>query len=95
MAVGALINMLLIWMFDLRLRNAFIARGSYLVLTGTMICLIVLLDNPYRGEVGVATRLRVDPRLDVAELGEHFLNCVLKILVLALDLLAQRLRFLT
>ena len=32
--------------------------------------------------------------LDVAELGEHFFDRVLKILVLALDLLAQRLRFL-
>jgi hypothetical protein len=49
-AVGALINMLLIWLFDLRL-------GTHLLrFTGTMICLIVLLDNPFRGEVGASAQ---------------------------------------
>ena len=53
-AVGALINMLLIWMFDLRLRTHLLLGGLISFFTGTMICLIVLLDNPFRGEVGVS-----------------------------------------
>jgi hypothetical protein len=53
-AVGALINMALIWMFDLRLRSHLVLGAAISFFTGTMICLIVLLDNPYRGEVGVS-----------------------------------------
>ena len=53
-AVGALINMILIWMFDLKLRTHLMLGGAISFFTGTMICLIVLLDNPYRGEVGVS-----------------------------------------
>ena len=53
-AVGALINMILIWMFDLRLGTHLLLGGAHLFFTGTMICLIVLLDNPFRGEVGVS-----------------------------------------
>lgn len=53
-AVGALINMFLIWMFDLRLRTHLLLGGAISFFTGTMICLIVLLDNPYRGAVGVS-----------------------------------------
>jgi Protein of unknown function (DUF4239) len=53
-AVGALINMVLIWIFDLRLGTHLLLGGVISFFTGTMICLIVLLDNPYRGEVGVS-----------------------------------------
>jgi hypothetical protein len=53
-AVGALMNMILIWMFDLRLGTHLLLGGVISFFTGTMICLIVLLDNPFRGEVGVA-----------------------------------------
>jgi hypothetical protein len=53
-AVGALINMVLIWMFDLRLGTHLLLGGLISFFTGTMICLIVLLDNPFRGEVGVS-----------------------------------------
>jgi hypothetical protein len=47
-------NMLLIWAFDLRLRSHLFLGGVISLFTGTMICLIVLLDNPFRGEVGVS-----------------------------------------
>jgi hypothetical protein len=53
-AVGALINMLLIWLFDLRLGTHVLLGGLISFFTGTMICLIVLLDNPFRGEVAVS-----------------------------------------
>src|SRR4029078_13369555 len=38
-AVGALINMLLIWMFDLRLRTHLMLGGLLSFFTGSMICL--------------------------------------------------------
>jgi hypothetical protein len=41
-------------MFDLRLRTHLLLGGAISFFTGTMICLIVLLDNPYRGAVGVS-----------------------------------------
>jgi hypothetical protein len=53
-AVEALINMVLIWLFDLRLGTHLLLGGLISFFTGTMICLIVLLDNPFRGEVGVS-----------------------------------------
>ncbi|MET0164866.1 MAG: hypothetical protein ABW318_07680 [Vicinamibacterales bacterium] len=41
-AVGALINMVLIWMFDFRL-GTHLLGGVISFFTGTMICLVVLL----------------------------------------------------
>jgi hypothetical protein len=46
--------MVLIWMFDLRLRTLLLLGAMISFFTGTMICLIVLLDNPYRGAVGIS-----------------------------------------
>jgi hypothetical protein len=53
-AIGALINILLIWLFNLRLGTHLLLRGLISFFTGTMICLIALLDHPFRGEVGVS-----------------------------------------
>jgi hypothetical protein len=53
-AVGALINMILIWLFDLRTATHMLLGGLITFFTGTMICLIVLMDNPFRGVVGVS-----------------------------------------
>ena len=53
-AVGALLNMVLIWLFDLRLSTHLLLGGLISFFTGTMISLIVLMDNPFRGEVGVS-----------------------------------------
>lgn len=53
-AVGALLNMVLIWLFDLRLGTHLLLGGLISFFTGTTISLIVLMDNPLRGEVGVS-----------------------------------------
>jgi hypothetical protein len=53
-AVGALLNMVLIWLFDLRLGTHLLLGGLISFFTGTMISLIVLMDNPFRGEAGVS-----------------------------------------
>jgi hypothetical protein len=53
-AAGAVINIILIWLFKLRLDVHLLLGGLISFFTATMICLIALLDNPYRGEVGVS-----------------------------------------
>jgi hypothetical protein len=53
-AAGALLNMVLIWLFDLKLGTHLLLGGIISFFTGTMISLIVLMDNPFRGEVGVS-----------------------------------------
>jgi hypothetical protein len=52
-ALGALINVTFLWLFDLRRGNHLLLGGLISFFTGAMICLIALLDNPFRGEVGV------------------------------------------
>jgi hypothetical protein len=54
--IGAAINIILIWLFRLRLDLHLLLGGLISFFTGTMICLIVLLDNPYRGELGVSSQ---------------------------------------
>ena len=53
--IGAGINIILIWLFRLRLNVHLLLGGLISFFTATMICLIVLLDNPYRGELGVSS----------------------------------------
>ena len=53
-AVGALINMIFIWLFDLRLGAHLLLGGMISFFLATMISLIALMDNPFRGEVGVS-----------------------------------------
>ena len=54
-AIGAAINIVLIWLFRLPLKVHLLLGGLISFFTATMICLIVLLDNPYRGELGVSS----------------------------------------
>jgi Protein of unknown function (DUF4239) len=53
-AVGALINMVLIWLFDLRLHAHWVLGGLISFYLATMISVIALLDHPLRGELGVS-----------------------------------------
>jgi hypothetical protein len=53
-ALGALFNMIFLWLFDLRLGPHLVLGGLVSFFTATMICLIAILDNPFRGEVGVS-----------------------------------------
>jgi hypothetical protein len=52
--VGALINMLLVWMFDIGFAAHLALGGLIAFFTSTMFCLIAVMDNPYRGELGVS-----------------------------------------
>jgi len=53
-AHGAVVNFIFLWLFDLRRGNHLLLGGLISFFTGTLICLIALLDNPFRGEVGVS-----------------------------------------
>ena len=54
--IGALINALLIWMFDVKLPALILLGGLVMFFTATMVCLVALMDNPFRGEVSVTPR---------------------------------------
>ena len=51
--VGAVMNLAIVWMFDVRLVTQLALGGMLAFFMGTMIFLIAAMDNPYRGEVSV------------------------------------------
>jgi hypothetical protein len=51
--VGGLINLSIIWLFDMRIITQLFLGGMLAFFMGTMIFLIAAMDNPYRGEVSV------------------------------------------
>jgi len=53
-AVGSVVSLILIWMLDLRLIPSFLLGGLISFAMATMICLIALMDNPFRGEISVS-----------------------------------------
>ena len=52
--VGALINMLLVWMFDIGFAAHLVLGGLIAFFTATMFCLIAIMDHPYRGQINVS-----------------------------------------
>jgi hypothetical protein len=49
-----LMNLVLIWLFDLRLGLHLLLGGSLSFFLAMMISLIVLMDHPFRGEVSIS-----------------------------------------
>jgi Protein of unknown function (DUF4239) len=54
--VGAFLNIMLVWLFDMRLFAHLIRGGILAFFLGAMILLIAAMDNPYRGEVSVSPK---------------------------------------
>ena len=52
-AVGAVINGILMWLFNLRPQAHWILGGLISFYLGTIISVIALMDHPYRGELGL------------------------------------------
>jgi hypothetical protein len=52
--VGAVMNLSIVWMFDMRLITQLFLGGMLAFFMGTMIFLIAAMDNPYKGEVSVS-----------------------------------------
>jgi hypothetical protein len=55
--IGALINILLIWMLDMRFFTHMLLGGIVSFFLGVMIFLIASMDNPMKGEVSVSPAL--------------------------------------
>ena len=53
--VGGLINLSIIWLFDIRIVTQLFLGGMLAFFMGTMIFLIAAMDNPYKGEVSVTS----------------------------------------
>jgi hypothetical protein len=51
--VGALLNLSIVWLFEMRLITQLFLGGMLAFFMGTMIFLIAAMDNPYKGEVSV------------------------------------------
>jgi len=54
--VGAIMNIALIWLFEMRLISHFFLGGFMSAFMGMMIFLIASLDNPFRGEVSISSQ---------------------------------------
>ena len=51
---GAIINLAMVWLFDMRLVTHLVLGGLLAAYLGTMIFLIAAMDNPFRGEVSIS-----------------------------------------
>ena len=54
--IGALVNALLIWMFEVRLPALILLGGLAMSFTATMVCLVALMDHPFRGKISITPR---------------------------------------
>jgi hypothetical protein len=52
--IGAVVNIVLVWLFDIRLVAHLFMGGLLAFFIGTVICLIAVMDNPFRGEVSIS-----------------------------------------
>jgi len=51
--VGSIINIALVWLFDMKLISHFFLGGLLAFFLATLVFLITALDNPFRGEVSI------------------------------------------
>jgi hypothetical protein len=54
--VGALMNITLVWLFDMRLTSHMFLGGFLSCFLGLMIFLIATMDNPFRGEFSISSQ---------------------------------------
>jgi hypothetical protein len=51
--IGALLNIVLVWLFDMRLITQLLLGGLHSFFIAMVIALIAAMDNPYQGEVSI------------------------------------------
>ena len=59
--IGAVPNIVLIWMLDMEVHVHVLLSGVLSVFLGVVIFLIAAMDNPFRGDVSVGPDLFVAP----------------------------------
>jgi hypothetical protein len=52
--VGAIINIALVWLFEMKLVTHLFLGGLLSFFLGAVILLIAVMDNPFRGEVSIS-----------------------------------------
>jgi hypothetical protein len=52
-AIGSLITVVMVWLFDSRLSTQFILGGALAFFLGTVVSLIVAMDRPFNGDVSI------------------------------------------
>ena len=52
--IGAFINIMIVWMFEMRIIVQFILGGLLALFIGIVVFLIAAMDNPFRGELSVS-----------------------------------------
>ena len=53
--LGAVINMAMVWLFDMKFITSVLLGSMLAAYLGTMIFLIAAMDNPFRGEVSISS----------------------------------------
>jgi hypothetical protein len=53
--VGAMMNITLVWLFDMRLMSHLFLGGMLSCFLGMMIFLIASMDHPFRGDVSISS----------------------------------------
>lgn len=74
-AIGLIITVVLIWMLDMRLVAHLLLGGLLMLFLSTVICLIMVMDKPLRGEVSIGAdaykavldRMTVSPAAPTAD----------------------------
>ena len=51
--VGLVITVVLVWMLDMRMLAHMLLGGLFMLFLSTVICLIVVMDKPLRGEISI------------------------------------------
>ena len=51
--IGAFMTIMMVWLFDMKLKGHLFLGGLLSFFIATVICLIAVMDNPYRGEVSI------------------------------------------
>ncbi len=51
---GAIVTIVLVWLFDTRLMTQILLGGMLASFLGAVICLVAVMDHPFRGEVSIS-----------------------------------------
>lgn len=51
--LGGILNLVLLWLLDMRLRNQLLLGSIVSVFLGTVVCVIALMNNPFRGALAI------------------------------------------
>jgi len=57
MLLGAILNMAICWLFDMKFVTQLVLRGILAAYLGTMMYLIVDMNQPFRGDVSISSEV--------------------------------------